>query len=209
MRFSISAIVLLSLLASLWGSCARPEPKADVLPVKTEISPDTLNLPAEPDKPPHLETALSFEGVTELTGANDGPDIKRFLAAVGLNAGNPYCAAFISFCLDSARVDRPKVRSGLASHFITGNSTPAREVLRGTVEIFPGTILIWRKGNTIYGHAGFVISQEGPARFTTIEANTGAGAYGNQRDGDGVWRREREIQPGSYFRITDFTRVQY
>ncbi|MDZ7802362.1 CHAP domain-containing protein [Thiohalophilus sp.] len=160
---------------------------------------------------PHLELAETYVGTTELSGENDGPEVERFLASVGLQAGNPYCAAFISFTLDETEgIKYPtEVRSGLASHFITDQSISAKQVLRGTVDIEPGTVLIWRKGNTIYGHAGFVTTQTAINEFETIEANTSGGVYGNQADGDGVWRRSRSIQAGNYFRITDFTPVVY
>lgn len=158
----------------------------------------------------HLELAESYVGTTELTGNNDGLEVEQFLRAVNLDKGNPYCAAFVSFILDETpNIREPDIRSGLASKFITEKSIDAKQVIRGVTDIPPGSIVVWRKGNTIFGHTGFVKQQTGPVEFVTIEANTKPGTYGNQRDGDGVWERERTIQPGNHFRITNFTLVQY
>ncbi len=43
----------------------------------------------------------------------------------------------------------------------------------------------------------------------SIEGNTSSGTAGSQRDGDGVYRRLRCIEPGSYFRIVGFAPVSY
>jgi len=84
----------------------------------------------------------------------------------------------------------------------------ASQVLIGQKRPEPGDIVVWRKGNTIFGHAGIVLEWNG-ACGKTIEANTSSGVYGSQADGDGVWIRERCIEPGNYFRIVSFTPVMY
>lgn len=163
--------------------------------------------PATVETPAHLDIALEYEGTTEV-GDNRGPEVKAFLASVGLDEGYPYCAAFVSYSLDQApNVEKPKVRSALAQDFITNSSIEAKDVLRGSDTAPPGAVIVWKKGSTINGHAGFAIHWDG-ASGETIEANTSPGA-GSQYDGDGVYRRERTIQPGNYFRITHFTPVTY
>jgi len=210
------------LLVLSTGCTASP----DIEPVKTELNftdtpsgtavnapiPEVLHSTAElpVGKLAHLDLAESYIGTTELTGNNDGLEVEQFLRSVGLSKGNPYCAAFISFILDETPgIKSPTIKTALASKFITNESIDARHVLRGMESIPEGTIVIWQKGNTIFGHAGFVEEQLSRSEFTTIEANTGSGTYGDQSDGDGVWRRQRSIMPGNYFRITNFTRVEY
>jgi hypothetical protein len=174
----------------------------------SEVLHSTAELPVS--TPAHLDLAESYIGTTELTGNNDGLEVEQFLGSVGLKKGNPYCAAFISFILDETPgIKSPTIRTALASKFITNTSIDAKQVLRGTEAIPDGSIVIWQKGNTIFGHAGFVESQLSSNRFRTIEANTRSGTYGDQSDGDGVWRRQRSILPGNYFRITKFTFVRY
>ena len=170
-----------------------------------------LPLPSLPSNgQAHADTAAVFVGTVEF-GTNDGPGVRRFLSAVGLGPGNPYCAAFVSFCLDVADPSAvvPAVRSALARDFITAQSIRASWVIGGRWGPPPrGTIVVWKKGNTVFGHAGIVLKWFKRCGYT-IEANTSSGAYGSQRDGDGVFVRLRCIDPASYFRITSFTPVEY
>ncbi len=175
-------------------------------------------------EPAFLGIARMFaeKGVREVPpGSNRGPDVEKFLAAVNLFPSKdrfgkwrsfPYCAAFVSYCLDEAGdVALPTVRSAGARKFITRNSIESRIVLRGGTRIEPGTLVIWarnaRDPRDPSGHIGFVIDWEGQAG-TTVEANTTSGKQGNQREGDGVYFRKRMLSPGSAFRITHFTPVR-
>lgn len=59
------------------------------------------------------EIAISQIGTKELTGNNDGPEIKKYLNSVGLGEGNPYCAAgqywsFQTAC-DSLKLSRKEI----------------------------------------------------------------------------------------------------
>ena len=161
-------------------------------------------------RPAHLDTALAYVGTVERGGNNRGPRVERFLRSVGLGPGNPWCAAYVSYVLDAAGVRAPLdgrrgvIRSGLAARFITARSVRASEALRGVKRVPTGAVVIWRRGNGPYGHAGFAVSWDG-ASGETVEGNTSSGRVGSQRDGDGVWRRQRRITPGSYFRIVSFT----
>lgn len=163
-------------------------------------------------RPAHLDTALAYVGTVERGGNNRGPRVERFLASVGLGPGHPWCAAFMSYVLDAAGVRAPLdgrrrvIRSGLAARFITARSVRASEALRGVKQVPPGAVVIWRRGNGPFGHAGFAVAWDG-ASGETVEGNTSSGRAGSQRDGDGVWRRRRRITPGSYFRIVSFTPV--
>ncbi|WP_420455761.1 CHAP domain-containing protein [Rubrivirga sp.] len=163
-------------------------------------------------RPAHLDTALAYVGTVERGGANRGLRVERFLRSVGLGPGQPWCAAYVSYVLDAAGVRAPldgrrrMIRSGLAARFITARSIRASEALRGAKPVPPGAVVVWRKGNGPFGHAGFALAWNG-ASGETVEGNTSPGRAGSQRDGDGVWRRQRRIAPGSYFRIVSFTPV--
>lgn len=155
----------------------------------------------------HLNIALAFDGVVE-HGNNRGPEVERFLASVKRKPGDSWCAAFVSFVLDSAKVANPTVRSGLARSFKLKTSIPASKVLSGQVVIPDGTIVIWEKGKTINGHIGLIIKWNKQSG-STIEGNTSSNLSGSQDNGDGVYRKNRSIQPSDYFRITSFTLVTY
>lgn len=150
-----------------------------------------------------LKIAQSFIGVKE-QNINSGYWVNRFLKNVKLPSGNQWCGAFVSYCLDSAKVTSFKIRSGLARRFVTKNSIKATKVLYENKELPSGTIVIWRRGSSIFGHVGIVDQWTGKKGFT-IEGNTTSGKKGVQYAGDGVYRRYRSIYPLNYFRITDFT----
>ena len=156
----------------------------------------------------HVQIAETFVGVREKTGRNDGKEVEMFLKSVGLSKGYPYCAAFVSYCLTQANVKKPVVRSAMARNFETRESIKAKDVLIGKNKVPPGSIIVWRKGSTVNGHAGFAVNWSG-VKGNTIEANTSSGEKGSQSDGDGVFKRTRTIEPGNYFRITSFLPVTY
>lgn len=162
--------------------------------------------------PAHIDTALSYFGPKELEQENHGPDVKKFLAAAGLGEGYPYCAAFISYCLDAPDPAPvyPPVRSALAQDFITDQSIDAKRVLRGQVTIPSGWIHVMKKGETRFGHTGFVLLPWEGDTGIVIDANTGTGLEGeSERDGQGVWIRQRQIYTTCYFCIKEFTPVRY
>lgn len=176
----------------------------DAIPTKTMI-----NYDQEADQSPvHLSIALTYKGITEVE-KNTGPEIDRFLENLGLDSGLNYCAAFVSYVLDQADIESPPVRSGVAQHFITDRSIESKQVLRGAVTIPEGDIIVWKRGNSWQGHTGFVVGEWAGASGLTIEANTTPGPLGDQRRGQGIYKRERTIEPANYFRITHFTPVKY
>jgi hypothetical protein len=64
--------------------------------------------------------------------------------------------------------------------------------------------VIWRKYDTQSGHIGFVINWD-KTQGTTIEGNTSPTNKGNQRNGDGVYIKHRNITDIKSFRIVAFT----
>ena len=151
--------------------------------------------------------AYGFVGTQEV-GNNGGPQVTMFLKSVGLRAGNPWCAAFVSYCLSVADIKTMRVRSGLARHFISKNKTiKATKVLQTNMKIPMGSVVVWRRGTTTFGHVGFVDKWEGKSG-TTIEGNTTSGKGGKEWDGGGVWYRKRTINPYNHFRITDFALLE-
>lgn len=61
-----------------------------------------MSLPAIRDKA--LQIALSQVDVREQGGPNRGPEVERYLAAVGLGAGFPWCCAFVVWCYREATI---------------------------------------------------------------------------------------------------------
>jgi len=160
---------------------------------------------AQSHMPANLDTALTYLGSLEV-GHNRGKAVEKFLHYVGLPAGNPWCASFVSYDNGVSGTTRPGIRTGLATRFITPRSIPARWVREGRSTISPGTIVIWRHGDSHFGHAALVVSWHRGCGIT-IEGNTVEGDYPAARQG--VWIRHRCINPGNHFRIVAFTKVAF
>ena len=155
-------------------------------------------------RPAVVDTAMQEVGEKEAQGPNKGPDVRKYMGAVNLGGGFPWCAGFVRWAIGQAGIGRPNIQSATATDYITGRSVAARKVIRGTEPVQAGALAIWRRGDTWRGHIGFVRSWQQQCGHT-VEGNTSPGDSGPQRDGDGVWPRERCIRPGSYFRIVAFT----
>jgi len=152
-----------------------------------------------------VSIAESYVGVTEIAGANRHPAIDKWNRNVHVPVGSSYCASFVSFILDTAQVAYPVKRTALAQGMITKRSVTASNI-HSTSSDIKGWIVVWKRGETWMGHTGFVRYRSGQT-FYTIEANTSPDKQGSQREGDGVWKKERHIDPTAYFRITHFTPV--
>jgi len=128
-------------------------------------------------------------GVRERTGRNDGKKVEMYLASVGLKAGNPYCAAFISWLYKMEGYAKP--RSGWSPDLFP-NARLARSAL-------PGNVLgIYFPEKKRIAHVGLIIKQEGDW-VSSIEANTNVAG---SREGDGVYKKLRHIR--TIYKIADW-----
>lgn len=135
-----------------------------------------------------LEIAESQLGVKEHPpGSNRGPEVDRYLNAVGLDAvrqSYPWCAAFVSYCIKQADVDLPQPKK------FRGSARCLRLVeLNQDLQLErpePGCIFIHLKPDT-NGHTGFVtaVTEDG---IETIEGNSDAAG---SRTGGQVVRQKR------------------
>lgn len=153
---------------------------------------------------PHLDTAVMYYNlnVKEKTGNNDGYYVEKFLKSVGLKKGSPWCAAFVSYCLIVNKDLIKKeffVTSGLANNLYKKDiSFSYVHILLGLYKPVPGDIVIWKRGETIYGHTGFVYYWNVQYGYT-IEGNVQ----------NAVRYLKRSIEPLNYFRIVYFTPIRY
>ena len=161
--------------------------------------------------PKHLIIAQGFVGVKEVGGKNRGFWIDRWNKNAGIGVGNPYCATFGKFVLDSSRAIAPIIRSPLATAWLSRRNMTisAKDVYFGMASVPIGSCVIWRNGETISGHFAFLVKWLKKNVLYTIEANTSSGVKGSQRDGDGVYNRTRTLSPFAYFRIEGFVPVGY
>lgn len=147
-------------------------------------------------------TAEADKKVRE-TGKNAGVDVEKYLKCVGMSKGSPWCAAFVSWCVMTAKglPKPPKWCSGSAVSLyqVAGHSktcvktTPSDPDFKSKVKAG----WIWsraqdataavaaRKGAWCQGHTGIVIAVDSIG-WHTIEGNTNAAG---SREGDGVYRK--------------------
>lgn len=124
------------------------------------------------------------------TGRNRGARVEAYLSSVGLGGGFPYCAAFVTFHLLAAGMNRRVLPENPASA-CSWVSHPRLRVLRTPDGPCRGDVFGWCDSKRWRGHVGFVVRayrKLGVWWIETIEANTdGAGS----REGDGVYRKTR------------------
>ncbi len=122
-------------------------------------------------------------------GTNRGFWVERFLAAAGLGPGYPWCAAALTWSCDQLEIDRPPKGAAAVRNWVTWSIATGRHLLTPRPE--RGDIVYWLNPDGT-GHIGIVSRVEG-SKVYTIEGNTSSGNQGSQRDGDGLYRRERPI----------------
>lgn len=124
-------------------------------------------------------------------GTNAGPWVKEFLEGVQLGTGYPWCAAFIEFCCDVAGATwGPGDRASAA---VISWKNAAKRDGRNRLKAARGRLCLYVKANGT-GHIGIVAGISENGKIISYEGNTGPGDTGDQRDGDGAYRR---LRPGS------------
>lgn len=131
--------------------------------------------------------AAADVGVREASGRNDGPEVERYLAHVGLGPGYAWCAAFVSYHLDQCGVNNPRSAWSPAFASVADQVWTPRKASRSPR---PGDVFsIYFPSLGRVGHVGLVAGLDGNY-INTIEGNTsGPGS----RDGDGVYARRRQL----------------
>jgi len=147
--------------------------------------------------------ALSQDGVREVGGNNQGPQVVEYQAATWLApAAWPWCAAFVDWCIREwlRKVDhfdplfggmspeawRPKTAGA------TDLERWARErrlvILPRTAPTQAGDIVIFA-----FSHCGIVTSDHprATALLRTVEGNTGPAGLRDAESGDGVFQKKR------------------
>lgn len=150
-------------------------------------------------------------GVREV-GVNHGPEVEAFQRAVdGKAQGEPWCAAFVQFCLKAvdARLPELPTWSFASESVLTIWNRTTMLARRQTLDVLPGDLMLWQHfiagKPSAQGHIGVVARLISPGKFETIEGNTSDGS-GVTREGDGVYRRVRDVVGSGSMRVKGFIR---
>lgn len=138
-----------------------------------------------------FEIGLMQVGTIEKSKQNDG-EVEKYLQSVGLTKGNPYCAAGQYYCFNEAanylhlpNNAIPIPRTGLANamfNFAKENG--------GKVRYKPAKhdLIVWRRGNTPFGHIERVIDVYDKGFVRTLAFNVS-----NEQNQEGVFIKKRNV----------------
>ncbi|MSP02725.1 MAG: CHAP domain-containing protein [Acetobacteraceae bacterium] len=142
--------------------------------------------------------AIARVGVREKPpGSNRGPEVQAYLGSVGVAPGNPWCMAFVSFCIQEAAKKSGKIstfpRTGgcldawnkvKAAHPM--NLVTRAAAMANVAKVVPGMVFVLDLGDG-HGHTGFVKANHGGS-LITVEGNSNATGGS---DGVGVFELNR------------------
>jgi hypothetical protein len=139
-------------------------------------------------------------------GANSGTFVERYLSAVGLDAGNPWCMAFVVLRLIKAAhslslyIPNEMPRTGSTVLFSNWGKKKSWFIKRADLELGRARI---QEGDIIFyffaakgriAHCGIVVDATSNSNFKTVEGNTSSGLTDVvDRDGQGVYMKQRSI----------------
>ena len=140
-----------------------------------------------------LHVAHQEIGIREV-GNNRGKRVIEYLNSVGLGGGNPWCAAFVYWCIEQAahhlKERNPAIRTGYCPYIANfGRDT---RTLTDRPEA-GDTFLVYGISHGVFRahHTGLVTGlTDGGRRFATIEGNTN---IDGSSEGIGVFARDRPI----------------
>lgn len=143
-----------------------------------------------------VNVARGEVGVVE-TSENQGPGIQKYWTATtypgGYNDRQPWCAAFVSWCVRQSGIfseeDRPKSAAAFKGGGFEAWAKSKPSVVAfsmGSRSIKAGDLVIFS-----FSHIGIATSDSDiNGNFRTIEGNTNAAG---SREGNGVWEKSRNI----------------
>jgi len=146
----------------------------------------------------------------EPRGSNKGPEVTKYLQAVGLSGGLPWCMAFVYYIFDEVCKRLGKTNGtvkigGCLNHWNQAPSDakiPVDRVKSNPSLIRPGQIFIMTRPGKGLGHTGIVVSvNEGDRSFTSMEGNTNDQLSG---EGDRVGINKRKIDGTNLVGFIDY-----
>ena len=151
-----------------------------------------------------IAAAAKKIGVHESGGNNKGPEVEQFQKAVdGKAQGEPWCAAFVQFCI-------MEVEKRFGATVVCHRSEHCLTIWAKTPGVHrykfpkPGYLVIWNYENSLNGHIGIVSRVIDEFTIETIEGNTGPDDKTVEREGDGVYRKTRSLKQTGKMKLMGF-----
>ena len=137
------------------------------------------------------DSLLAQVGIKEATGNNDG-EVLKYQKIFGLR-NQPYCQMLQYWCYyittkDVTDIPIPKSAMAISSY----NYAKKKGVLV-PYEPTVHDLLVYQNKNMSTGHVERIIKTGGLGWVIVVAGNTSNGKTGNQREGNGVYKRERNI----------------
>lgn len=131
-------------------------------------------------------------GVREKTGNNDGAAVEVYLRTVGLDKGYAWCAAFVKWCLVKGGVLQAAAINGMAASCQRKESLVFYQNRWQEQPLQADVFCLYYKSLGRIGHTGFFDgwANRSMGTYYAVEGNTNGGG---SRDGDGVYRRIRQV----------------
>ena len=148
-----------------------------------------------------ISAATACVGILE-ESENRGEYIDMFHEAAHSYKGAPWCMSFVqamvAFIENRCKESALPVGAGCVDVF-----SRAPESMK-VVDPRRGDIIVWKHIDSMAGHCG-IITRVGAEFYATIEGNT-SGGKGIDRNGDGVYARQRSKKPAGTLQILGFLR---
>ncbi len=131
-------------------------------------------------------------GIKEPHGNNGGKTLK-YQKIFGLK-NQPYCQMlqYWAFFINAKSYkDVPIKKSAMA---ISSCYYAKKQGVQTKYGAYRGDLIVWRKGNTSNGHIECVDTLKRNGWVVTIAGNTSNGKKENQREGNGIFNRDRNIK---------------
>lgn len=144
-----------------------------------------------------LEVAIGEVGTKEV-GNNRGTKIDLYNKTAGASLGSPYCASGVYYCFNTA------AKTLYCKNFL--KKTPSangqfdymakksKKVQNSFIT--PGSLIVWKYQQSYNGHIEIVkrVLNNTTGNIETVGFNTSSGTSGSQRDGGGVYIRQRNFK---------------
>lgn len=139
-----------------------------------------------------MDSLKAQVGTKEKTGRNDG-DVEKYQKPFGL-LHVPYCKLLQDWAFYvnlKALTDAPYKFNPLA---ISIYQIASKKGIKTKYAGFRGDLIVWKNKGNITGHIECIEIVFSRGWVQTIAGNTSNGKTGNQREGNGVYRRQRNIK---------------